>query len=399
MSSADLSREIQAMSSEAAPDEVPGCSRRRGGVGPGRKGLGRSEAESMRVDVPAGRVLVVDDDPLNRMLLTRSLEQEGHRVGSAASGQEALEILREKPFDVVLLDIVMPELDGVSVLERLKRDPVLQHVPVIMISAIDEIDTVVRCIEMGSEDYLPKPFNPVLLRARINAALAKKRLQEVERERVREVFSRFVPEHVVDDVLERTDEDLRLGGSRGVGTVMFTDIREFTAFTERTQPDRVIDLLNQYFGEMIDAIFHHGGTLVGYLGDGLLAVFGAPIPLDDHADRALAAAREMVEVRLPRFNRRVRERTLGNGFEMGIGLNSGPFIAGNVGSARRLEYSVYGDTVNTASRIEGMTKTTRKSVLIADSTRQALLRPPSDLVHVGEFDVRGKQSSIRLWTI
>jgi adenylate cyclase len=387
-------------SSEAAPDDAVRMQPQAEVEWTGAERLwDRSEAESMSVDVPAGRVLVVDDDPLNRMLLTRSLEQAGHRVGSAASGQEALEILREKPFDVVLLDIVMPELDGVSVLERLKRDPVLQHVPVIMISAVDEIDTVVRCIEMGSEDYLPKPFNPVLLRARINAALAKKRLHEVERERVREVFSRFVPEHVVDDVLERTDEDLRLGGSRGVGTVMFTDIREFTAFTERTPPDRVIDLLNEYFGEMIDAIFHHGGTLVGYLGDGLLAVFGAPIPLDDHADRALAAAREMLAVRLPRFNRRVRERTLGNGFEMGIGLNSGLFIAGNVGSARRLEYTVYGDTVNTASRIEGMTKITRRSVLIADSTRQALLRPPSDLVHVGEFDVRGKQSSISLWTI
>jgi adenylate cyclase len=388
------------MSSEAGPDEVARLQpQAEAKWDQGGRLWGRSEAESMSVDVPAGRVLVVDDDPLNRMLLTRSLEREGHRVGSAASGQEALEILREKPFDVVLLDIVMPELDGVSVLERLKRDPVLQHVPVIMISAVDEIDTVVRCIEMGSEDYLPKPFNPVLLRARINAALAKKRLHEVERERVREVFSRFVPEHVVDDVLERADEDLRLGGSRGVGTVMFTDIREFTAFTERTQPDRVIDVLNEYFGEMIDAIFHHGGTLVGYLGDGLLAVFGAPIPLDDHADRALAAAREMLAVRLPRFNRRVRERTLGTGFEMGIGLNSGLFIAGNVGSARRLEYTVYGDTVNTASRIEGMTKATRQSVLIADSTRQALLRPPSDLVHVGDFDVRGKQSSIRLWTI
>jgi class 3 adenylate cyclase len=288
----------------------------------------------------------------------------------------------------------MPELDGVSVLERLKRDPVLQHLPVIMISAVDEIDSVVRCIEMGAEDYLPKPFDPLLLRARVNNALAKKRLQELERERVRGVFSRFVPEHVVDDVLERTDEDLRLGGARGVGTVMFTDIREFTAFTETTQPDRVIDLLNDYFGEMIDAIFAYEGTLVGYRGDGLLAVFGAPIPLDDHADRALAAAREMLEARLPRFNRRA-----GNGFEMGIGLNSGPFMSGNVGSARRLEYTVHGDTVNTASRIEGMTKTARQSILIADSTRRALVRPPSDLVHVGEFEVRGKQSSVRLWTL
>jgi adenylate cyclase len=352
----------------------------------------------MSADIPGGRVLVVDDDPLNRMLLARSLEQEGHRVGSSANGQEALEILREDPFDVVLLDIVMPELDGVSVLERLKRDVVLQHVPVIMISAVDELDTVVRCIEMGAEDYLPKPFNPVLLRARINAALAKRRLHEVERERVRGVFSRFVPEHVVDDVLERTDEDLRLGGSRDVGTVMFTDIREFTSFTETTQPDRVIDLLNEYFGEMIDAIFDYGGTLVGYRGDGLLAVFGAPIPLDDHADRALAAAREMLATRLPRFNRHVREQALGNGFEMGIGLNSGPFMSGNVGSARRLEYTVHGDTVNTASRLEKMTKTTRRSVLVANSTRQALLHPPGGLVYLGEFGVRGKQSSIRLWT-
>jgi CheY-like chemotaxis protein len=147
------------MGSEAAPDEVAGLQP-------------RAEAESMSVDVPAGRVLVVDDDPLNRMLLTRSLEQEGHRVGSVAGGQEALEILRQKPFDVVLLDIVMPELDGVSVVERLKRDPVLQYLPVIIISAVEEIDCVVRCIEMGSEDYLPKPFNQVLLRDLINAALA-----------------------------------------------------------------------------------------------------------------------------------------------------------------------------------------------------------------------------------
>src|SRR6266536_5904250 len=127
----------------------------------------------MSVDVPAGRVLVVDDDPLNRMLLTRSLEQKGHRVGSAANGQEALEILRENPFDVVLLDIVMPELDGVSVLQRLKRDPVLQHVPVIMISAVDEIDTVVRCIEMGAGHYLAKPFHPFVLRALVSGGLAK----------------------------------------------------------------------------------------------------------------------------------------------------------------------------------------------------------------------------------
>jgi adenylate cyclase len=347
----------------------------------------------------AGRVLVVDDNRVNRQLLTRSLEREGHRVSAAETGRAALRLVRQDPPDVVLLDIVMPELDGVAVLERMKSDPALMHVPVIMISAVDEAESVVRCIEMGAEDYLPKPFDPVLLRARINAGLAKKRLHELEQEHVRGVFSRFVPEHVVDDVLERADADLRLGGSRDVGTVMFTDIRGFTAFSESTPAQRVIELLNVYFGEMIDAIFAQEGTLVGYRGDGILAVFGAPIGVDDHADRALAAAREMLELRLPRFNRWLQAQGLGEGFVMGIGLNSGHFMSGNVGSARQLAYTVHGDTVNTAARVEELTKSAQQSILIAESTQRALLSPPDDLAYVGEFNVRGRRSTIRLWTL
>ncbi len=246
---------------------------------------------TMTEERSTGHVLVVDDDRVNRMLLTRSLEREGHRVRCAENGLEALELLREEPCDVVLLDIVMPELDGVSLLERIKGDPVLHDVRVIMISGVDETDSVVRCIEIGADDYLPKPFDPILLRARISAGLTKKRLHELERDRLRGVFSRFVPEHVVDDVLERTDEDLRLGGSRDVGTVMFADLRGFTGFSESTAPQRVIELLNQYFGEMTDAIFEHGGTLVGYRGDGFLAVFGAPIPLDVRKRRLVAPTR------------------------------------------------------------------------------------------------------------
>jgi adenylate cyclase len=347
----------------------------------------------------AGRILIVDDDRINRMLLTRGVEQAGHVVDTAENGRDALDRLREAPFDVVLLDIVMPELDGVSVLGRIKSDARLQHVPVIMISAVDEIDSVVQCIEIGAEDYLPKPFDPMLLKARINAALARKRLHDLEQEHVRNVFSRFVPEHVVEDVLERTDDDLRLGGSRNVGTVMFTDIRGFTAFSESTEPQQVIQLLNAYFGEMIDAIFGQDGTLVGYRGDGLLAVFGAPIAQDDHADRALAAAREMLDLRLPRFNRWLENRGLGEPFEMGIGLNSGPFMSGNVGSERALEYTVHGDTVNTASRLEAMTKRAGRSILLAESTYEALLRAPDDLDFVGEFEVRGRRSAINLWSL
>src|SRR3954453_20758386 len=324
---------------------------------------------------------------MNRMLLTRSLEQAGHEVRTAENGREALDSVRDNPPDVVLLDIVMPELDGIAVLEQLKADGDLAHLPVIMISAVDETESVLRCIEMGAEDYLPKPFDPILLRARINAGLAKKRLHDLEQERVRGVFSRFVPEHVVGDVLARTDSDLRLGGSRDVGTVMFTDIRGFTTFSEAAEPHDVIEILNEYFGEMIDAVFAHGGTLVSYQGDGLMAVFGAPIAQDDHADRALAAAREMIDVRLPRFNAWLIERGLGDGFKMGIGLNSGPFMSGNVGSERRLVYTIHGDTVNTAARIEGMTKEVRRSILFAESTRDAFTVPPDDTRLVGESEV------------
>jgi adenylate cyclase len=344
-------------------------------------------------------ILIADDDAVSRKLLIRLLEQDGHHVRAAENGSQALELFEEEPSDVVLLDLVMPELDGVAVLERLKEAPDAHHVPVIMISAVDEIDSVVRCIEIGADDYLSKPFNPVILRARINAGLAKKRLHDVERARVHDVFSRFLPEHVVDDVLARADEDLRLGGVRRVGTVMFTDLRGFTAFSEVRPPELVLEVLNKYFDETSDSILEHGGTLVAYRGDGFLAVFGAPIEVDDHADRALATARDLVDVRLPRFNEWLRRGGVGEEIRMGVGLNSGPFMSGNVGSLRRLEYTVHGDTVNTASRIEGMTKSVGSPILVAQSTRQSLQRPPDDLHLLGEFEVRGRSSAVALWTL
>ena len=219
-----------------------------------------------------------------------------------------------------------------------------------------------------------------------------------ERERVRDVFARFVPEAVVGEVLKRTDDDLRLGGTRLTATVLFSDLRGFTSFAENIPADQVIEILNRYLSEMSDAILDNSGTLVAYMGDGIMAVFGAPIECEDHADRALKAAREMLLVRLPRFNAWLRECGLGDGFKMGIGLNSGPVMSGNVGSARRLEYTAIGDTTNTASRLEGMTKGTPHSIFIAEATRK-LLQDPDSLVFVDEFEVRGKQAKIRLWSL
>jgi adenylate cyclase len=345
-----------------------------------------------------GSVLVADDDRINRTLLSRALRDDGHRVRTAADGREALAMLAEEPADVVLLDVVMPQLDGVSVLQRMKADEAVRDVPVIMISALDDLAHVVRCIELGAEDYLPKPFNPVLLRARISAGLNKRRLSELERTRVRDVFARFLPESVVDEVLARTKGGVRLGGVRLVGTALFTDLRAFTSFAEANPPDLVIEVLNRFLGGMTEAVLDHGGTIVDYMGDGLLALFGAPIEAEDHADRALAAAREMVSERLPRVNDWVASTHSGTRFRFGIGMNSGSMMSGHVGSERRLKYSAVGDTVNTASRIQGLTKELGRCLLFSQSTHE-LLTAASDLEFVGEVTVRGRRAATRLWTL
>ena len=219
----------------------------------------------------------------------------------------------------------------------------------------------------------------------------------MDRQRTRDLFARFVPPSVVDEVVDRTGGDLRLGGVRCEVTVMFADLRGFTTFAEAREPDQVIDVLNHFLGSMSDAIMDHGGTLVAYLGDGILAVFGAPLEQDDHADRAVAAAREMVGPRLQEFNAWLRKRGLGDGFRMGIGLNSGPIMSGNVGSERRLEYTAIGDTTNTASRIEGLTKGTPHQVLMADTTRDAVDGQAEDVVFFEEMEVRGRKGRVRLW--
>jgi len=344
-----------------------------------------------------GRVLVVDDDPLNRRLLIRNLERAGHVVTSAENGLLAMEELAKSPPDVVLLDILMPELDGFGVLEAMKADLELRHVPVIMISAVEDTGSVVRCIEMGADDYLPKPFDPVILRARIGAGLSRSRLRDLERQQVRNVFTRFLPEPIVDEMLARGDGSTSIPATRVTGTIMFTDLRGFTGFSESHDAEHVIQVLNDYLASMADAVMDHGGTLVAYTGDGLLAAFGAPVESEDHADRALAAAREIIDDRLPMFNDGLAQAGLGDGFRMGIGLNSGPIMSGSVGSDRRTDYTVIGDTVNTASRIEQLTKETGHPVLVAASTRDAAVAEVDDLAFVDEFEIRGRERRIRLW--
>ena len=236
-----------------------------------------------------GRLLVVDDNKVNRLLLGRSLEQQGHIVAMAENGRQALELMHEKPFDLVLLDIEMPEMNGYQVLEKTSTDLQLREIPIIITSALEEVDSVVKCIELGAEDYLTKPVNPVLLRARVNASLEKKRLRDQQRE----LIKKFATAEVAEDLDE---SGFALGGKFVDATVMFSDIRGFTTITESQSPTDTIELLNTYYTLMFEAISGHGGVVNQMVGDGLMAIFGAPIPVESMEEQAVRAAIEMIEM-------------------------------------------------------------------------------------------------------
>jgi len=222
--------------------------------------------------------------------------------------------------------------------------------------------------------------------------------ETIERERVRDVFSRFVPGGVVEEVLAITGGNLRLRGVERECTVLFSDLRGFTSFSETQPAARVIEVVNYYLNEMTEAILDAGGTLISYMGDGIMAVFGAPLVQEDHADRAVAAAREMVGPRLEHFNAWLAHEGFDRSFAMGVGLNSGPVMAGGVGSSQRIEYTAIGDTTNTASRLEGLTKGSGFMVFISETTRERL-RSTADVVHVGEFEIRGRTGKMSVWSL
>jgi adenylate cyclase len=310
-----------------------------------------------------GELLVVDDNRVNRLLVARTLEQLGHRVAFAENGRQALESLRHRPVDLVLLDIEMPELNGYQTLEALRADPKLRDIPVVMMSSVDEVDSVARCIEMGAEDYLFKPVNAVLLRARVAASLEKKRL----RDQHRELFRKFATAEVAEELLST---GFALGGKKVDATVMFSDIRAFTGLAESLPPAETIELLNSYYTLMFDAIGSQGGIVNQIQGDGLMALFGAPLPHADHAERAVRAGLEMLEM-VAGFNRDQAAQGKPE-IRIGIGIASGQVIAGYTGTERRVTYTCVGDTVNVAAHLEAHTKVLGQPILINEHTRAGL---------------------------
>jgi adenylate cyclase len=293
-------------------------------------------------------ILVVDDDENNRYTLTQRLRRQGYEnVTVATNGRDALDSIGKQPFDLILLDIMMPEMNGYEVLERLKRDDKLRHIPVIMISALTELDSVVRCIELGAEDYLPKPFNNVLLGARIGASLERKRLHdreaqhlaEIDRQRVRadELLHAILPAAAVRELRNKD----RVSAKRYDDvTVLFGDLVGFTSYCERNPPDQVVACLDRLVAEFEEIAARHRLEKIKTMGDAFMATGNLLEPHPDPVMASIGCAFDMAEA---------AHRNAGN-WQLRIGIHIGPVVAGVIGRTK-FNFDIWGDTVNVAARL------------------------------------------------
>jgi adenylate cyclase len=300
------------------------------------------------VDQQCGRVLVADDNETNRDIVRRRLEVQGHCVSLAANGAQALEMIECEQPDVVLLDIIMPEMNGFDVLRHLKANPQTRELPVIMISSLDELDIVVRCIEMGAEDFLPKPFNPVLLQARIGACLEKKRLRErevcylrqieQEKRRADELLQVILPAEIVAEL--KLNNCVRPRRHENVA-VLFADIVNFTPYCEQHSPEHVLTYLQKLVEMWEESAQRHGVEKIKTVGDAFMAVSGLLKEAENPVLNCVRCGMEMIAA----------TQSLPTGWNLRIGIHCGQVVAGVLGRRTYL-FDLWGDTVNTAARME-----------------------------------------------
>lgn len=335
------------------------------------------------------KILIVDDEPLNVDYLEQELEDMGYILITARNGREALEQVRGEKPDLILLDIMMPIMDGFAVLNELKTDPYLRHIPVVVISAANDLESVVKGIKLGAEDYLPKPFEPTLLHARISASLEKKSLRDQQRK----LLHTFASETVAEQLMAN---GFSLGGKKINASIMFTDIRSFTTLTEKSDAADIIELLNNYYAAIFEPISRHGGVVNQIIGDGLMALFGVTSKNNDYQQEAVLAAVDMMDT-LKLFN--AKQAAAGkHQINIGIGIASGAVIAGYAGTHHRATYTCIGDTVNLAARMETYTKEVGKPILFDAETRSGL--PESIQVDtLGEVIFKGKTISVQVFSI
>jgi adenylate cyclase len=364
-------------------------------------------------------ILVVDDDAVNRRLLTSLLEQDGHHVDTASDGRQALERLHGDAFDLALLDVLMPELDGYEVLAHMKRDDDLRHVPVLMITGLDDVRSAVRCIELGADDYLLKPFDPVVLRARIKASLTRKRMHDVEAEHLAELarlnrrlearieeqmaelvrsgeLRRFLPQQVAEGLLGGELEPDGAFQRRKV-TALFADMVGFTDLSESLEPEELALVLNEYLREMTAVAVAHGGALDNFIGDGLMVIFGAPAASTEEA-QALAAIHTALAMRARagELAKRVRAGGLPTELNIRIGINTGYCTVGVFGSDVMRAYKAVGFAVNVASRLQAQAD---PGAILCGFRTYALVEDRVQAVRREPLVVKGSSRPIEAWEI
>jgi len=341
--------------------------------------------------------LVVDDSRVNRLVLIRQLAGLGLDALEAENGAEALELLRANPtvIELVLLDVIMPELDGYATLEAMKEDAAIRHIPVIIVSGVEELDSVVRCIELGATDYLTKPINPRILGARVNASLTAKRLHDLEREhleqqralnatieRQRAELARFLSPQVAGLVSSAEGEHLLAGHRREI-TVAFCDLRGFTSFAEQADPEEMLGVLGEYHLMMGEAITEHGGTLEHFAGDGVMTFFNDPIPQADHVERAVRMAIAMRERFAP-----LAQGWHKRGYELGfgVGIATGYATLGRIGYEGRYDYGAIGNVVILASRLSSQAQADQ---ILLSQRAHSMIEDVVEVEPVGELTLKG----------
>ncbi len=354
-------------------------------------------------------LLVVDDNEDNRYTLTRRLKREGYgNLTTANDGRQALELLRSRKFDLLLLDIMMPEMNGYEVLENLKADAELRHLPVIMISAVGEVENVARCIQLGAEDYLPKPFNATLLSARVGASLEKKRLRDEVRDMNKNLEQRvqdqvaqldrlgrlkgfFSPE-LAESIVSGGGEDLLKTHRREV-VVVFLDLRGFTAFTDSSEPEEVMGVLGEYHRVMGLLIMAHKGTLERFAGDSLMIFFNDPIKLENPTVNAVKMALEM-QGQFVALRTAWKKRSYD--LDLGIGVAQGYATLGAIGFEGRWDYACIGSVTNLAARLCGEAK---GGQIVTNQKTLARIEESAQVEPLGELTLKGVAQPVKAFNI
>jgi class 3 adenylate cyclase len=355
------------------------------------------------MDTAQGSLLVVDDNELNRDMLARRLARRGYTVAVAADGQQALTMLETQPFDLILLDIMMPGISGLDVLKILRERYSVAALPVIMATAKDQSEDIVAALQLGANDYVTKPLDFQVVLARMQTQLALKRAtEEIHRlatqlarhnRFIRETFGRYLTDEVVASLLD-SPAGLRLGGEERQVTMLMADLRGFTSLAGRLVPEQVVAILNRYLGTMVEVILQYQGTIDEFIGDAILVIFGAPIWRQDDAQRAVACAVAM-QLAMSAVNEENRRAGLPD-VEMGIGVHTGEVVVGNIGSHKRTKYGVVGSHVNLTSRIQSYT--VGGQVLISEATRHRV-EPLVQISRQMEVEAKGIIEPITLYEL